>query len=222
MSVLNLATRPFRNERLPSMLFLAAVVLIAGITVDHALVIRSLLSQPTTELHKEAAALEAELPTLRAQIDAGANLTPDTATVARWKLLKNLVDKRTLSWTDLFARLEAVTPSGVQIASITPTVKDDVVSLDLVANVASPEEGYAFAKRLQERPEFSEVYPRAQTIEQGDGGRQGQQFRYTMRYHPLPREAASKEDKPAADEAAPAEGQEGIIPTTPTEGAPPQ
>ena len=49
----NLARQPFRNERLPNLLFALAVLAVVVITVRHAFVVRALLPGRTSALHDE-------------------------------------------------------------------------------------------------------------------------------------------------------------------------
>ena len=60
MKALNLAQRPFRNERLAATAFGAAAAVLIALTLWHAIVIRDLLPARTSERHREVAALEAE------------------------------------------------------------------------------------------------------------------------------------------------------------------
>ena len=63
----NLARLPFRNERLPNLLFAAAAVALAALTVRHALIVRALLPGRTSALHDDVTRLEAEATRLRAE-----------------------------------------------------------------------------------------------------------------------------------------------------------
>ena len=90
MRPLNFASQPFRNERLPMLLFGAASVILVAVTVHHALVLRAVLPARTSKLHQEVAALEGELDRLRAE---GRTLTapkPDKQAIEEWSVLKDL------------------------------------------------------------------------------------------------------------------------------------
>jgi len=180
MRPLNLASQPFRNERLPAILFGAASVLLVAATIEHALVVRALLPARTSKLHKEVAALEAETERLRAE---GRSLTapkPDKQVIAEWNVLKDLVDRRTFSWTGLFARLEQVLPREVRLVSIAPNVEHGQVSLDITALARPSQVGLGLVGLLEQREEFEDVYP--VSVSEQDGG--GAEFTYTMRYLP--------------------------------------
>jgi type IV pilus assembly protein PilN len=197
---INLAAHPFRNERLPTLLFALGLVVLVGVSVEHALVIRHLLPDRTSALHAEAAALEKEVAELRAD---GARLRgpgPDKLALERWTRLKELVDRRSFAWTGLMARLEGVLPHGVRLVSIQPDWHDGDLKLDLDAVARDSEAGFALVKALDERPEFEDVYP----LSKDDAPEAGEvRFRYSMRYKPAAAPIAVEAlSQPAADAAA--------------------
>ena len=199
MRPLNFASQPFRNERLPALLFGTASVVLLAVTVHHALVLRALLPARTSKLHREVAALEGELDRLRAE---GRTLTapkPDKQAIEEWVVLKDLVDRRTFSWTGLFARLEKVLPREVRLVSIAPDVKQGQVVLDIMAVAQPASAGLGLVGLLEQRPEFEDVYP--VNLNEGTGG--GAEFSYKMRYLP----GATPDDALASAEAAPAEAE---------------
>lgn len=154
---LNLASRPFRNERLPALLLGLGLAALAGVTIQHVLVIRRLLPSRTSALHQEVAALDAEAARLRSEADSLRRPPPDPATVKRWADVKGLVDRRAFSWTDLFARLEDVLPPGVRLLSIAPDVREGAVRLQIEAVARSTEDALEFLRTLQQRPEFADA-----------------------------------------------------------------
>jgi len=174
----NLARRPFRNERLRNVLFALAAVAILGISVKHAFVVRRLLPGRTSALHAEVAGLEAEAARLRAEQASLRGVTPDPRAVARWTVVKDLVDRRAFSWTGLFTRLEERLPTGARLVSITPTVQKGEIVIEVQAMVRSPEVGWQFMRALEEGGDFNSVFP----LNEGENG----EFRYTMRYRPRP------------------------------------
>ena len=175
MKALNLAQRPFRNERLAATVFAIASAALVGVTVWHAVVIRNLLPARTTERHQEVAALETELTKLGEEARTLKTETPPTATLAQWNLVKDLVDRRAFSWTGLFARLEQVMPEGVRLTSISPSVRKGQVELDVDAAVRSREAGWEFVRVLEDGGDFYDVYPKSEN---------GNQFSYGIRYRP--------------------------------------
>lgn len=199
---LNLASRPLRNEALPLLLFQASCVLVLAITLKHALVVRTLLPDRTTAVNQEVSTLEKEVARLRAEGNGLVRPTPDPRAVAQWALLKELVDKRTFSWTDLLARLEEIMPRGARLVSVQPSINKGQMVLDLTAIARSSKDGLDFIKVLEEDPAFADVYPLSKQNSGGD-----LEFHYTMHYRPealnTPR-AASAAAGPSP-EASPAE-----------------
>lgn len=177
MPPLNLASRPFRNERLPALLLVLGFTVAGAITVKHVLAIHRLLPGRTSGLAREVASLEGEGARLREQAGRLRAPRPEHAAVAQWAMLKELVDRRTFSWSGLFAVLEQVLPAGVRLVSISPTVKDGQMTLELTAVARSNEDALELIRVLEERPEFEDVLPRARTSNEAET-----EFRYTMRY----------------------------------------
>ena len=199
MRPLNFASQPFRNERLPAVLFGTASALLVGITVYHALVVRTLLPARTSKLHTEVAALEGELDRLRAESRTlQAPKPPSKENIAEWNVLKDLVDRRTFSWTGLFSRLEKVLPRNVRLVSIAPDVKAGQVVLDIIAVSQPPQAGLGLVGLLEQRPEFEDVIPLTRTEKDGGLG----EYNYTMRYLPDAKLEEATEPDMAAAEAA--------------------
>jgi len=173
---LNLATQPFRNERLSVLALAVAGLAVLALTVQHALLFRELLPGRTSATRSEASALEAESARLRAEARAARTSRAEPAGLAEWGLIKDLVDRRAFSWTLLFAHLESVLPDGVHLTSIGPSVRKGELLLDVLAVARTPEDAREFVRRLEGREEFDDVYLR----EEGDRG----EVRFTMKYRP--------------------------------------
>jgi Tfp pilus assembly protein PilN len=156
---LNLARRPFRNERLQTLAVGVVAVALVGVTVWHALVVRDLLPRRTSAQHNEVAELEKKLQSLRDKRRSIRVTVPEARTLAQWTRVKELVDRRMFSWTDLFASLEEVIPDGVRLVSIAPKVEKGDVEITISAMVRTPDDGWEFVRVLQDHPEFSNVYP---------------------------------------------------------------
>ena len=176
---LNLATRPFRNERLPTLALWAALALLLGVTVKHGLVVADLLSARSVGLEHEVRALDAEAVALRAERVKINAPDPDPVAVRQWVLVSNLVDRRAFSWTDLLGRLEEVLPPGVHLVSIAPTIQKGQVALEFTAVARSTEEGLELVKALQSRKDFSEVF-----LTGLDKDKEGSQLGLSLRYRP--------------------------------------
>jgi hypothetical protein len=192
---LNLATRPFRNERLPALLIALGFTVAGAVTIKHALAVRELMPGRTSGLAREVAALEAEQARLRDEAGRLRSPRPEPGTVAQWNLLKELVDRRAFSWSGLFAVLEEALPPGVRLVSITPKVEKGVRTLDLTAVARSNEDALELIRVLEDRPEFEDVLPRSRS------GEAENEFRYSMIYHPRPLPLATP--PPASPSAGP-------------------
>jgi hypothetical protein len=207
---LNFSSQPFRNEALPAVLFGTASVLLVAVTVYHVFVVRNLLPARTSKVHKEVATLEAEVERLRTEARSLKAPPPDGRVLAEWGVLKDLVDRRTFSWTGLFARLEQVLPREVRLVSIAPDVKQGQVLLEVVAVARPSQAGLSLVGVLEGRGEFEDVYP--VSVAEQDGGTA--EFHYTMRYLPgvasepvVTPAAATEEEEPDEDTAdAPSPG----------------
>lgn len=188
---LNLARRPFRNESLPNLAFLFAVLLALALTAQQALLARRLLSAQATALHADVAALEGELQSLRREAEALRGPTPDQEQIAEWRVIKDLVDRRTFSWSRLLARLESVLPPGVRLVSIDPSSASGRVRLEVVAVARSREDAFEFVRALREKAGFEDVYPTSLSR-----GNDGDQIACVMTYRPESRPAPAPAEGP--------------------------
>jgi Tfp pilus assembly protein PilN len=195
---LNLASEPFRNERLPVLALAVAALAVLALTLQHALILSELRPARTSGTRREAAALDAESARLREEARSPRPARPEPAGLAEWSLIKDLVDRRAFSWTLLFAHLESVLPEGVRLISIAPSVRKGEVLIDVAAVARSSEQAREFVHRLEGREEFDDVYLR----EEGEGG----EVRFTMKYRPaLARALPAALPAPAPDDGPPAD-----------------
>jgi Tfp pilus assembly protein PilN len=190
---LNLATRPAGNERLPGLLLTVGSVLLLGATVAHGLYARRLASAAVTSLDAEVVRLEQEQQELRVRERSLRGVRTNPAALARWRVLKGLVDQRAFSWTTLLASLEATVPPDVRILSISPDVGKGRFRLVLEAVTREGEDAVALVKALEDRPEFEEVF-----LRRLDEDREGMRSSYEMTYRapagetPVPKEAVAR------------------------------
>ena len=201
MRSLNLATRPFRNERLPALLLALGFTVAGAITIKHVAAIRALMPGRTSGLARQVVELEEERARLRAESGRLRAPQPAQTAVAQWALLKELVDRRTFSWSGLFAVLEETLPKGVRLQSITPSIEKGRMELELSAVARTNEDALELIRALEDRPEFDDVVPRARTGE--PDGQMG--FRITMRYTPKDRPAVAAASSSTTASPAPAE-----------------
>jgi len=183
---LNLATRPFRNERLPTLLAIVSLSAALLLTAYHVFLVRDVMPDRTSDLTRQLADMEAESVQLRKDATDLQGEKPAARTVAEWTQLKDLVDRRVFSWSALLAVLEDTLPDGVRLVSLSPKVEMGKVTLQINAVARTFDEALLFMKALDERPEFSEVWPtRRETNPDGIG------YQYDMKYAPQPRNAAA-------------------------------
>jgi Tfp pilus assembly protein PilN len=205
MRPINLASRPFRNERLPKVLLMSASLLVFTLTVVHGFAAVRLLPGNTSKLSQEVNALEEEGRKLREEGTRLRSAKPDPADAARWAVLKDLVDRKVFSWTRLLAILEESLPKGVRLVTVSPRVSKGQFNLNVEAIARTSEDGYELIRVLEERPEFSAVIPSSRTEKEG-----GVSFMYGMKYNPAavppptPAPAASPSPEAVPGEAPPA------------------
>ena len=199
MRSLNLASQPFRNERLPTVLAMVSLAAALLVSTYHVFVMRDVMPDRTSALTMKLGEMESESARLRAEA-AGLKVDkPDAPTLARWTLLKDLVDRRLFSWSGLFSVLEDTLPKGVRLSSLTPSVNKGKVTLRITATARTVDEALEFMRALEERPEFVEVWPTSR----GGGAEAGFDYQYEMLYLPQPRKAgASPAPSPVPDASA--------------------
>jgi hypothetical protein len=175
------------------------VVAVVLLTVRHAFVVHALRPGRTSALHDEVMRLEGEAAQLRSEQASLRAVAPEPRALARWLVVKDLVDRRAFSWTNLFARLEERLPDGARLVAIAPKVNRGEIVLDVLAVVRSPEVGWQFMRTLEEGGDFDDVFP----LSEGAAG----EFHYTMRYRPRPEPAAANApgavNSPPSSEASP-------------------
>lgn len=176
---LNLASRPFKNEALPNLLFALGTALALALTVLHGLHLRGLLGESASALHQQIASQQAELARLRGEARSLRAPPPERGQLAEWRTVKDLVDRRTFSWTLLLSRLESVMPPGIRLLAIAPRLTAGQVQLELRAAARTREDGFDFARALQEQGSFRNVYPSG--VERTP---RGEEFTLVMVYRP--------------------------------------
>jgi Tfp pilus assembly protein PilN len=204
---LNLASRPFRNEALPALLFALVTLLLVVVTVRHAVILARLRPGVATPQQREVAQLEAEAARLRAELADFRAPEPDAKTLPQWELIKGLVDQRALRWTELLAVLEETLPAGVRVVSLTPKVETGVVSLEMTVIARNAEAGLDLLPILEQRTEFHGVYPMNVGTQED-----GTEYRYSMFYQPPAGAPASPPSSADAGSGAHDAGNAGGMP----------
>jgi Tfp pilus assembly protein PilN len=180
---LNVATQPFRNERLPILLVGLLTLTTTGFTLAHAITLSRLMPSHLRQAEAQAGAIESDLDQLRAERKRLGELQPAKDDLAHWTLLRDLVDRRVFRWTELFARLGAIVPEGVRLTAIEPAFKTDAVELRLTATAAKGDSKalLALVGQIETQPDFDNATP-----ESLNDGEKGSELVLRVRYRPTP------------------------------------
>lgn len=191
----NLATRPFYNERLVSFIIAVVGVIAVGVLAFSVQQIVS-LSSKRTELRGRIA--QADAATNRANVEAAeVRKSIDTRKLKglafNAAVANRLIDERTFSWTVFFSLIGKTLPDDVRIDSVAPSIdeRDGVIVLMTVVSKRTDDLAQ-FIERLQATGAFYDVFPQQEDATD-DGNR-----RTTVIAHYL----APKEPAPAAETAA--------------------
>jgi Tfp pilus assembly protein PilN len=184
---LNLARRPFRNERLPSLILAVSCVALALATVRHALVARDLLPGRARDVESQVVGLEKEIGELRAESSELLRLEASPQSLKEWAAVAELVDRRAFSWTGLLAALEGALPEGVKLVSISPQTKEGRTDLSLTAVGRRAEDALALLHSLQAHGAFEGAF-----LNGWSEGHDGVDISCTVRYAPKRRPKAGQ------------------------------
>jgi len=154
----NLASDPFRRDR--PVLFATAFGAIA-LGVVFVILLSLIVSGRSrmgdtrarvAQLNQELTAISTE----QARLDATLRQPANASILERSLLLNTLVERKSVSWTKIFADLEAVLPPNVRIIQVRLPQIDSAnqVLLDMVVGSQSPEPVITFLKQLQASPRF--------------------------------------------------------------------
>jgi Tfp pilus assembly protein PilN len=196
---LNLARRPFRNERLPTVALVLGCLGLVVVSGWHALVARDLAPGRSRDVASEVVKTEEEIRKLRSESAELRKVAAPPEKLKEWVAVKKLVDRRMFSWTGLFAALERAMPPGVRLVSVSPSEERGQpgrTELRLTAVGRSNEDALALMASLQAHPEFEGAF-----LDGWNEGREGFDIACTVRYAPKARPGAK--GKPA-DESTPA------------------
>ena len=187
---LNLARRPLRNERLPTLLLAAGCAVLLVVSIGHALAARDLLPERTAAVDGELVSLEKKVAELRRESAALKGRSASPGQLKEWSAVRTLVDHRTFSWAALFASLEEVMPPDVRLVSVVPTDRRGRIELDLRAIGRTVASGHGFLDVLQEQEEFRE--PFLSSVADTDAG---VELELTVGYTPVPRVAEAEGER---------------------------
>ena len=191
----NLATRPFYNERLVTFIIAIVGVIALGVAAFSVQQIVS-LSSKRTELRgriEQANAATNRANVQAAEIRKSIDQRKLKGLAVNAALANRLIDERTFSWTVFFGLIGKTLPDDVRIDSVAPSIdeRDGVIVLMTVVSKRTDDLAQ-FIARLQATGAFYDVFPQQEDATD-DGNR-----RTTVIAHYL----APKEPAPAVETGA--------------------
>jgi Tfp pilus assembly protein PilN len=154
----NLASEPFRRDRPVLAASAACAVLLVGLLGVLVFLIASERAR-ARDTRETVSQLNHELDTLNAEqarLEGTLRLPANAEVLERSVLLNTLVERKSISWTHIFADLEGVMPYNVRLMQVRlPQITSQgEVSLDMVVGSKDPGPVIEFLKRLQGSPLF--------------------------------------------------------------------
>lgn len=166
----NLATRPFYNERLVSLLLLVITLVVVALTIFNVTRLTALSSR-RSELRAQMNADEAQAAQIRAGAVAVQN-SVDRSTLQNLagstRLANSLIGARTFSWTTFFGYIESTIPYDVRLTAVTPEVEGNDMRVSMLLLGRRAEDVEQFATALEDTGAFYDVlYSVADRTEEG-------------------------------------------------------
>jgi hypothetical protein len=155
---INLASDPFRRDR-PKMLATGFGAGLLGVMLIFFLYEIAADRSRLGDTREEVLRLNQEMATIsteQGRLDATLRQPANASILERSLLLNTLVERKSVSWTRIFADLEAVMPPSVRLIQVRlPQIDSrNQVLLDMVVGSQSPEPVITFLKQLQASPRF--------------------------------------------------------------------
>ena len=157
----NLATRPFYNERLVTLLLALIAVVAVALTVFNASRLMQLSSR-RSELRAQMSEDDANAARIRGNAVAVQNSVDRaalTSLAGSAREANRLIDARTFSWTTFFGYIEDTIPTGVRLNAVSPEIEkgDIIVTMLLIGRQA--DDVAAFMTALEDTGAFYDVLP---------------------------------------------------------------
>ena len=157
---INLSTRPFPAYRfinLALVFALIALALISGWQVYGFLHFSSMARAIRAD--EQNARVEADALAKRsAELASGLDRPESAAKLNEIGFLNRLIERKSLSWTRLFANLEDMVPASVQLLSLSPAIgSDGVVALRIQVQGRSITDITEFIEALEKSPVFEKI-----------------------------------------------------------------
>jgi len=189
---INLATRPFYNERGVHAVLAMAAALVLAVSAYNLWQVY-VLSGRQAELQgriSQADAKAAELRERAAAIRRSINARELDATVAAAREANLLIERRVFSWTEVLNQFETTLPASVRISSVRPRVeRDGTMMVEVVVLARTVEAVDAFVENLEKRGAFSGVLSREEFVNEDGLIQAALEGRYTPAAPPAPAEA---------------------------------
>ncbi len=163
---INLATRPFYNERAAHValaLFGLVVLLLTFVNVYRVVTLSSRNTALSVDIRRDEQAQERfrrDAAALRARV----NQQELQAVMADAREANALIDRRTFSWTEFFNLIERTLPENVMLVAVSPTVEygRTIVSMTVMGRRA--EDIDTFMEQLEGTKAFRAVQPRSEDV----------------------------------------------------------
>lgn len=157
---INLARQPFRRDR-PLLIALAFACLLLVVSLatltSMAMTERAQTSATRVQLDRVNAQL-AKMLAEQSKLDAEMRKPGNAVVLDRSILINDIIRRKSISWTRIFADLETVLPHSVRVAAIRPQVNArDQLSLDMTVESETPEPVIEFVQKLETSDVFGDV-----------------------------------------------------------------
>lgn len=155
----NLATRPFRNERLPWLLTGLLVAAALALSLLHGRLIEGLLSGDEANTVRAVREDEARIEFLETGIAAEPPLKVEGVERLRLLAFKELVDRRVFPWRRLLAELEKSLSDDVRLDRIAPAPARGRrgMLIDLTGVARTKDAAFSLAEALDASAAFSDA-----------------------------------------------------------------
>jgi type IV pilus assembly protein PilN len=161
---INLASRPFRRDRAmvaASVVVSAALVFTLAVLISLATADRTQLADVRHEvqsLHSQIGKASAE----QARLDAVLRKPENAEVLERSVFLNDLLLRKGISWTRIFADLEKAVPYNVRVIQIHPTIDaQNHIVLDMQVGAQSPDPVVELLKTMA-HPPFANPQPKVE------------------------------------------------------------
>jgi len=149
---INLAREPFRRDR-PMLIGSALVALVLLGSLGYLISLTTNENRQSQETRTALARVNTQVARVereQAKLDASMRLPGNEIVLDRSVFINQLIKRKAISWTKIFADLEKVLPPNVRILAVRPALNaQDQVFLDLTVAADAPEPVIAFVIQLE-------------------------------------------------------------------------